>query len=369
MEKTLNVGVIGLGLIGSLHARIMRQLPNASLVAVADADPERARAVGEEERCCSYTDYRDLLARGDIDAVSICVPDTYHLEVSAAAASSGKHILLEKPLAATVAEGEEIIDAVQAAGVRMMVAHILRFDPRYVQLHDALVRGELGEPIHLRLRRQNPVLTARRLGGSVPILQYLGIHDADLIRWYASSDVDRVYAQRVTKFSSGEGSGESRSQGGSQGGGQGSGQGSGEGSGQSRGQGGRQGAEDALIALLTFKSGAIGTIELGWALPQNFPSGIYASAEVVGTKGAGYVNILDQGLCIYTENGLRCPDTLHWPEVNGQIVGDLRDEIAHFVDRTLDGEEYAVSNTDALAAVRIIEACAKSIDRNQPVQL
>jgi len=331
--KTLNVGVIGLGLIGSLHVRVMRQLPNVHLVAVADADPVRARAIGDEQRCYSYTDYRDLLAREDIDAVSICVPDAYHREVSVAAASAGKHVLLEKPLAGTAAEGIDIIEAVQAAGVRMMVAHILRFDPRYVQLHDSLASGELGEPIHLRLRRQNPVLTARRLGGSVPILQYLGIHDADLIRWYASSDVERVYAQRVCKSSN------------------------------------RPGAEDAIIALLTFKNGAIGTIELSWALPQNFPSGIYASAEVVGTKGAGYVNILDQGLCICTGDGIKYPDALHWPEVNGQIVGDLRDEIAHFVDRTLDGGEYAVSNSDALAAVQIIEACARSIDRNQPVQL
>ncbi|MGE5594095.1 MAG: Gfo/Idh/MocA family protein [Betaproteobacteria bacterium] len=333
MGRTLNVGVIGLGLIGSLHARVMTQLPNVHLVAVADADPVRARAIGEQQRCSLYTDYRDLLAREDVEAVSICVPDVHHREVSVAAAAAGKHILLEKPLAATTAEGIEIIDAVRAAGVRMMVAHILRFDPRYVQLHDSLSSGELGEPIQLRLRRQNPVLTARRLGGSVPILQYLGIHDADLIRWYASSDVDRVYAQRASKSNSGPG------------------------------------AEDAIIALLTFKNGAIGTIELGWALPQNFPSGIYASAEVVGTKGAGYVNILDQGLCICTGDGIKYPDTLHWPEVNGQIVGDLRDEIAHFVDRTLDGREYAVSNSDALAAVRIIEACAESINRSQPVQL
>lgn len=333
MERTLNVGVIGLGLIGSLHVRVMRQLPNVRLVAVADANPVRARAISEEQQCCSYSDYRELLARKDIDAVSICVPDTYHREVSVAAALSGKHILLEKPLAATTAEAIEIIEAVRATGVRMMVAHILRFDPRYVQLHDALTSGEIGEPIHLRLRRQNPALTARRLGGSVPILQYLGVHDADLIRWYASSDVERVYAQRVSKSNS------------------------------------RPSAEDAIIALLTFKNGAIGTIELSWALPHNFPSGIYASAEVVGTKGAGYVNILDQGLCICTAEGIKYPDTLHWPEVNGQIVGDLRDEIAHFVDRTLDGREYAVSNSDALAAVRIIEACAESIDRNQPVQL
>ncbi len=333
MRRILNVGVIGLGMIGSLHAKIIRQLPNANLAAVADADPVRAEAIGREQGCPAYADYRELLSRSDIDAVSVCVPDAYHLEVSVAAVRSGKHILLEKPLAATSAEGRRIIDAAEAAGVRLMVAHILRFDPRYVQLHDAVARGDLGEPVHLRLRRQNPVATVRRLKGSVPILQYLGIHDADLIRWYASSDVERVYAQRVCKLNR------------------------------------DLGAEDAIIALVTFRNGAIGTIELGWVLPQGFPSGIYASAEVVGTKGAGYVNILDQGLCVYTADGIRYPDTLHWPEVNGQVVGDLRDEIAHFIDRTLDGRDYAISTLDALAAVKIIEACTESIIRNEPVRL
>jgi predicted dehydrogenase len=332
-RQVLNLGVIGVGLIGSLHARIITQLPNACLTAIADIDSRKAENAGKEYGCPSYFDYRELLRSRDVDAVAICVPDDYHVDVSVQCAHAGKHILLEKPLAKTPAEAQQILDAVEEAGVRLMVAHILRFDPRYVQLHDALTRGDLGEPIHLRLRRQNPASSARRHEGSLPILRYLGIHDADLIRWYAQSEVQQVFAQKVSKLHA------------------------------------DIGIEDAVVALLTFESGAIGSIELSWALPDTFPAGIYASAEVIGTRGVGYVNILDQGLSIYSEKGISCPDTLHWPEINGEIVGDLRDEIDHFVKCTLDDIPYVMSNEDAIAAVRIIDACAESIRTNRPVLL
>jgi predicted dehydrogenase len=332
-RQVLNLGVIGIGLIGSLHARVITQLPNARLTAVADIDSRKAERLGEEYGCLAYSDYRELLRRDDIDAVVICVPDEHHVDISVQCAHAGKHILLEKPLAITPMDAQQILDATEEAGVRLMVAHILRFDPRYVQLHDALARGDLGEPIHLRMRRQNPAASARRHKGDLPILRYLGVHDADLIRWYAQSEVRQVFAQKVSKFHA------------------------------------DIGIEDAVCALLTFESAAIGSIELSWALPDNFPTGIYASAEVIGTRGVGYVNILDQGLCICSEDGVSCPDTLHWPVVNGEIVGDLRDEIDHFVKHTLDDTPYAITTEDAIAAVEIIHACTESIRTNRPILL
>ncbi|HHY46416.1 MAG TPA: Gfo/Idh/MocA family oxidoreductase [Firmicutes bacterium] len=334
MDKKLNIGVIGLGLIGSLHARILHELPNANLVGVADVDEARARDYGKAFSCDAYRDYQDLLNRPDLDAVSICVPEEYHVPPAVAAAKAGKHILIEKPIAKTVREAREIESAVKAAGVRLMVAHVLRFDPRYVQLHDAIARGDLGEPISLRVKRNNPVMSAQRLKGRVSLLYFLGVHDIDLIRWYAGADVTQVYAQKVSKLNA------------------------------------PIGCEDSVIAVFNFANGAIGSVELSWALPNNIPSGIYSVAEVVGTKGAGYVNIFDQGLQLYpSESAATFPDTLHWPEINNVIVGDLRDELAHFVQKTLDGGEYAMPTEDAIKAVAAIEACFESINSGMPVKV
>ncbi|GAI84663.1 unnamed protein product, partial [marine sediment metagenome] len=97
---------------------------------------ETAQKVAERFHCDHYFDFAELLEREDIQAVSIVTPDPFHVELSIAAAEAGKHILLEKPIAQTVEEAQKIKKAADANGVRLMIAHILRFDSRYVQLQE-----------------------------------------------------------------------------------------------------------------------------------------------------------------------------------------------------------------------------------------
>src|SRR5215212_6650723 len=129
----LRVGVVGLGFFGARHARIYHENPIADLIAVCDVDEARAERVAASLEAASYVDYRDLLARADVDAVSICLPDRLHVD-AAVAAGAGKAILLEKPLAHDTPSARQIIDAVERNGTRLMVGHILRFDPRYVSV-------------------------------------------------------------------------------------------------------------------------------------------------------------------------------------------------------------------------------------------
>lgn len=337
--KRLNVGVIGLGLIGAPHARIYHELPNANLVGVADIDEGLAKRLAREYGCDAYTDYNDLLKRPDLDAVSICVPEELHVAPAVAAAKAGKHILMEKPIAKTVKEALEITSAAEKAGVRLMVGQTLRWDPRYVGLHDSIARGDLGEPIFLRLKRTNPYMSAQRLKGRVSIFYFLGVHDIDAIRWFAGSDITRAYAQRVTKMHASIES------------------------------------EDAVVATFNFANGAVGTVELAWSLPKSMPTVIVAAAEVIGTKGAGYVQVFDGGLQVYLSEPpagaqpVSFPDTFYGPEVHGTLSGVLRDEIAHFVQKTLDGGDYCVPTLDTVKAVAAIEACFESIRTGMPATL
>jgi len=326
--KKLKVGVVGVGFIGELHARVFNEIPMADLVAIADPDKERAKKIGKKFQCDYYFSPSELFNRKDIEAVSICVPDSYHVEPTIAAAKAGKHILLEKPIARGVKDAEKIRKAAEDNNVRLMVAHILRFDPRYVQLHDRIQRGDLGEIIHIRAKRQNPKLIQDRLKGRTSMLYYIGVHDIDIVLWYVQSEVKEIYAKKVSKIYD----------------------------------------EDCIFILFSFKNGAVGSLEFSWSLPENYPAGIWSEVEVVGVKGAGYIDVYDQGLKLFTD-GFHLPDTLHWPEYNGQIFGDLRDELMHFVDATINNKEFLMPTEDSIKAVEFIEACLKSIEKGVPIKL
>ncbi len=327
----LRMGVIGLGFMGALHARLWHELPHTELVAVADIDPATGEPLAQRLGCAFHRDAAELLVRDDIDAVSIVTPDRLHVAPAVAAAAAKKHILLEKPMAHDAAAAAEIAAAVERHGVRLMVAHVLRFDPRYVQLQAAAAPETLGEPIHLRAKRNTVRSLAQRLGSNSSILYYLGVHDIDMMQWVARSPITRVYAQKVQKLSNGN--------------------------------------EDALYAVLNFANGAIGTLDYSWAWPDGLPNGYYAHFEVVGTLGASFLDVRDQGLHTVTMDGSTAGDTHLWPEINGQIIGDLRDELMHFASAILGDKPFVQDYREALDAISVIDAIFASIEAAVPVEV
>jgi predicted dehydrogenase len=327
----LSVGVIGLGYFGSRHAKAYAYHPAADLRAVCDLDPRAAAAAAASTGAEAMTDPLALLAREDIGAVSICLPDRLHEEVAVAAARAGKAILLEKPMAHTGAAARRIARAVEENGARLMVGHILRFDPRYVQVHAAAAPERLGEVIHLRAKRNGIRDTARRLGSGSSILFYMGVHDVDAIQWIARSRVSRVYARKREVLETGN--------------------------------------EDVLYAVLELESGAIASLDYSWAWPNGMMNGYRAAFEVVGTRSAASLDVTDQGLHFVDDAGTSGGDTHLWPAINGRIVGDLADEIDHFIMASLAGTPYLQPWQEALAAIPVLDALATSAQSGQPVDV
>lgn len=325
------MGVIGVGFMGAFHARLWRQLPNTELVGIADPNEVVGKPLAADLGCAHMADMAELLGRSDIDAVSIVTPDRHHVAPAVAAAKAGKHILLEKPMAHSAEAADEIARAVDAAGVRLMVAHVLRFDPRYVQLRNAADPERLGEAIHLRAKRNTVRSLAQRLGANSSILFYLGVHDIDMMQWVARANISRVYAQKVQKLSNGN--------------------------------------EDALYAVVNFDNGAIGTLDYSWAWPDGLRAGYHAAFEVIGTKDAALLDVRDQGFEVVTAEGPRAADTHLWPEIHGKITGDLRDELLHFAEAIQTGTPFVQDFREALSAVRVLDALATSIERNAPVEV
>jgi predicted dehydrogenase len=329
--KTLKIGVIGLGFFGGRHARIYADHPAAELIGVCDADFSRAAEIGAALGAEAFASVEDLLAMPELEAVSICLPDRLHEEVAIACARAGKTILLEKPLAHNGAAARRIVAAVEAANVRMMIGHILRHDPRYVQVYEAAAPELLGNPIHLRAKRNGIRSTARRLGSSSSILFYMGVHDVDAMQWVARSRISSVYARKVEMLGTGN--------------------------------------EDALYAVLNFENGAIGNLDYSWAWPDGMMNGFRSAFEIVGTKTAAAMDVTDQGLYFVNDGGTVGGDTHLWPEINGRIAGALADELNHFIQATLAGRDYVQHYREALDAIPVLDALALSAQTGKVVEV
>jgi UDP-N-acetylglucosamine 3-dehydrogenase len=336
MER-LKVAMIGTGFIGWYHARVYHESFGADLVAIADSDKSLGKRVRDEFGCTFYTDYREMLQKENIDAVDICLPDANHVQPSIDAASAGKHILLEKPMARTYADCRKIKDACDAGGSRILVAHVLRFDAGYKRLFDAVDSGEIGEVIHMTAERKNSRLLAQRLKGRTSMLFYVGVHDIDMVQWCAQKRITRVYAQRIVNVNR------------------------------------KWNSEDCIYVLANLGEGTIANFEYAWTLPEAFPTGLKSRLEIYGSKSTAFLNRFNHGVEIFKERDADLPyeltDIIHWPELNDRIIGDLKVEIDHFIDALLNDTEFVMSVEDAMSAINVIEAIMESYETGVPVDV
>src|SRR5271163_2492721 len=187
-KRVLRVGVIGAGVMGSNHARVLAELPDIDLVGVVDPLPaHRARASGLAN-CRTFAGLEELIAEG-VDAVTIAAPTHLHHEISLAAIAHKIHVLVEKPIASSVEEGQEIVTAAREAGVTLMVGHVERFNPAVAAIKQA-ISGE--DILSIGITRVGPFPPRM---SNVGVVIDLAVHDIDLIRWFTESDIVEVQPQ------------------------------------------------------------------------------------------------------------------------------------------------------------------------------
>jgi len=157
-KRALRVGVIGAGVMGSNHARVLAGLPDTTLVGIVDPLPaHRARAT-ELTGCRAFTNLDELVAEG-VDAVTIAAPTHLHHEISLACIARGIHVLVEKPIASTVEEGRDIVAAAHRAGVTLMVGHVERFNPAVAAIKQAISGGASGMRVIARVTMMSRTLS------------------------------------------------------------------------------------------------------------------------------------------------------------------------------------------------------------------
>lgn len=333
MSGLLRAAVIGVGAIGSLHARIYADNPRCELVGVADTDAATAQRVGAELGVAAYDSHEALLAAHDVDAVSIAVPEQHRYEPSMASAGADAALLLEKPLAPDLAGASRLVQGLAAHDRTVMVNFPLRSDPRYLRAQQLASTGELGELCTLFARRRGTAAGAEIYGPWTDLLISTAIHDLDAMSWIAGAPAERVYAEAVVKRCA------------------------------------EWGHADAVVATVRFANGVVAALETSWVLPSTVPDKLSTSFQVVGTGGAVTVEGANHGLAVVTEDGYELPDMAHWPTGRTGIEGALRASVDHFVGCALTGAAPVVGLADAVAAQRIVAAIKRAIAKVEPVDL
>ena len=184
----LRLGVVGVGVMGYNHARVLSEMPGVTLVGVADPDDKQADFVRRTLGCAAVPSVDDLLALG-VDAVSIAAPTHLHRSIALAAIGRGVHVLVEKPITSSVEEGREIIAAARRAGVTLMVGHVERFNPAVQAIKEAIREEDI---LSIAITRVGPFPPRM---SNVGVVIDLAVHDIDLISWFTGSEIVDVQPQ------------------------------------------------------------------------------------------------------------------------------------------------------------------------------
>jgi predicted dehydrogenase len=187
-KRALRVGVVGAGVMGSNHARVLSGLPGVALVGIVDPLPEhRARATAMVG-CRAFESLDEMFDEG-VDAITIAAPTHLHHEIALACITRNIHILVEKPVASTVQEGQDIVNAARSAGVTLMVGHVERFNPAVAAIKQAIAGEDI---LSIGITRVGPFPPRM---SNVGVVIDLAVHDIDLIRWFTESDIVEVQPQ------------------------------------------------------------------------------------------------------------------------------------------------------------------------------
>lgn len=341
MEPT-GFGVIGTGIVGGAwHALVYSRLPQSKLVAVCDLNEERAAEIAARHGVDAvYTDYRELLARPDIQAVSIATPDFAHREIAVAAAEAGKHILVEKPLATTVEDAEAILNAAKAAGVKLMVDFHNRVNSPFLNAKRSIESGEIGKPAYVYARLSNTTFVATKMlpwASKSSGLWFLASHTMDMAHWLLDDEPRRVYAASRSGVLQEMG----------------------------------VDTQDFHTAIVEFEQGAVATLENVWILPETAPNVFDMKFNVVGSKGYLEVNTSDhRAMQLYTQEAASLPDVFGITfDDSPRIGGFVLESIARFVDAVVNDGPVVATGEDGLLVTRVLTAITESAKSGQPVEL
>jgi predicted dehydrogenase len=315
--ERLRAAVIGLGMMGANHARVLNELPDADLVAVVDLDPGAVDRATAGRTARGYGDAGRMLAEEQPDLVVVAVPTSLHLSATLESLAAGAHVLVEKPIAPDRPQAEEMIAAAGAAGRLLTVGHIERFNPAIRELHRRLRAGELGRIFQIRAARLGPFPARVR---DVGVVVDLAPHDIDVMRYLLQSEPVRMYAETEQRIHTDH--------------------------------------EDLFTGLIKFESGAIGLLEINWLTPTKV-----RRLTVTGERGMYEADYLSQDLVFYANPDQELVSEGEMTRRAVQRREPLAVELSEFLAAIRDDGPPPVSPQDALVAMLLARAMVDAAQR------
>lgn len=321
----LKAAVIGVGSMGRNHARVYREMDDhIQLVGVEDRDAASANKVAAKYGVPAYTDYVTLVEEKKPDLVTLAVPTSFHCKIACDLMERGIHVLVEKPIAGTLEDGEKMIECAKKNGVVLAIGHIERFNPAVTEMRRRLGEGMLGRVYKIHAERLSPYPSRIQDAG---VVIDLASHDIDLLRFLMKEEILRLYGETLQTINSDR--------------------------------------EDVFTGFVRFRSGALGVLDVNWITPTKV-----RRLTVTGSRGMFRCDLLSQELFFY-ENEIG-PSI--WDQLSilrgvseGNVLGirinrvePLAAELDDFIKAVRDGRSPTVTGEEGLETLRVALAFMKS---------
>jgi len=328
-QRTVKIGMMSFAhMHAGSYAHSIVTRTDTEMVGIADHDPARAQRMAQQFGTRAFESYEALLAEPGLDAVVVCSENVRHRALVELAASAGKHVLCEKPLATSIADGEAMIAACERAGVQLMTAFPCRYSPIMQRMKAVLDGGDAGRVLAMRgtNRGRNP-------GGwfSVPAESGGGatmdhtVHVTDLMRWILQDEVKEVYAEVSNGIS-------------------------------------HANFDDVGFLSLTFQKGVFGTLDASWSRPKTFPTWGDVTLDVITEKGTLSMDMFAQNLVLYSDKS----NSVSWHNWGGNMDDGL---VAAFAKAVAEGSPVPITGEDGLRAAEVAFAAYRSAETQAPVAL
>ena len=311
--RTVNVGVIGVGAMGYNHARVYYKLEEANLVAVSDVSERTLNKVAKKYDAKGFTDYDDLLKDPEIKVVSVCVPTTFHHDVVMEAIKHGKHVLVEKPIAFTLKEAEEMIAAAKEAGVILATGHVERFNPAVQKAKELIENDVIGDIVSASAKRVGPFPPRIK---DVGVTIDLAIHDLDVMNYLLDEEVIQVYGTMNSILEKCE-------------------------------------FEDHAEIMINFENESTGILEVNWLTPYK-----RRQIEITGTDGIISVDYIEQSIDVYGKFA---------QDIDIKHEEPLKEELTSFLKAVVNETEPEITGEDGLKALKMVIAATKSSKEHKPI--
>ncbi len=333
MTEKVRIGVIGLGIMGEQYVRIYNAHPLATVTAICTRGQKRLEEIGDKYGIKTrVTDYHEMLARPDVDAVCVATPDFAHYEPVKAALEANKHVLCEKPFTTVLKEADELLSLSQARPqLKLQVSFNHRWLSSYYHGFSRIRDGSIGRPIAGYARKNDTIYVATEMinwASQTTPLHFLGAHDIDLMRWYFDSEPLEVRAYGAMGVLTERGID----------------------------------TYDLIQAQVKFKSEAFATFEASWIYPNTFPTMVDSFVEVIGSEGHLHFDRKRESIEMSTSQQFTYPKTFLAHETFGKLRGAFVECLSDFVDSIITNTAPKVTAFDGRQVTAVLDAVTRSLE-------